>query len=145
MKKIAVILPSFDVGGTENMVANLAKYIDKDKFELLIISLSYPLNTHVQRIIEDSGVKISYAMKGNVRSWKVFYNVWKALYQFKPNLIHSNMYAFAFCVPYLLTHKIMLLHTIHNKPVNEFKNKYKRDKSKTDHYKMGYNTDHLFE
>ena len=64
MKKIAVILPSFDVGGTENMVANLAKYIDKDKFELLIISLSYPLNTHVQRIIEDSGVKISYAMKG---------------------------------------------------------------------------------
>ena len=63
MKKIAVILPSFDVGGTENMVANLAKYIDKDKFELLIISLSYPLNTHVQRIIEDSGVKISYAMK----------------------------------------------------------------------------------
>ena len=126
MKKIAVILPSFDVGGTENMVANLAKYIDKDKFELLIISLSYPLNTHVQRIIEDSGVKISYAMKGNVRSWKVFYNVWKALYQFKPNLIHSNMYAFAFCVPYLLTHKIMLLHTIHNKPVNEFKNKYKR-------------------
>lgn len=35
------------------------------------------------------------------------------------------MYAYAFCVPYVLTHRIMLLHTVHNKPVNEFKNKYK--------------------
>ena len=40
MKKIAVILPSFDVGGTENMVANLAKYIDKDKFEKKLYEIS---------------------------------------------------------------------------------------------------------
>lgn len=125
-KRIAVILPSFDIGGVENMVASLVMYIDKKKFEVLVISLSYPLNTHVQKIIETSGVGIAYGMKGNVSSGQVFFNVYKELTKFKPDLIHSNMYAFLFTVPYLLTHKIRLLHTIHNKPINEFKDKYKK-------------------
>lgn len=124
-KRIAVILPSFNVGGTENMVANLATNINKNEFDVLVISLSYPLNTHVQKIIETSGVQIAYGMKGKVNSYKVFANIYKELRDFDPNLIHSNMYAFLFTVPYLLTHKVKLLHTIHNKPVNEFKDKYK--------------------
>ena len=125
-KRIAIILPSFAIGGTENMVANLAMYIDKKKFEVLVISLSYPLNTHIQKIIETSGVGIAYGMKGKVSSRKVFASVYKELTKFKPDLIHSNMYAFLFTVPYLLTHKVKLLHTIHNKPTNEFKDKYKK-------------------
>lgn len=125
-KRVAVILPSFNIGGTENMVANLAKYINKEKFDVLVISLAYPLNTHVQEIIEESGVKISYAMKGKVGRVKVFSNVYSFLKDFKPDLIHSNMYAYAFCIPYLLVHKIKLLHTVHNKPINEFKYKYKK-------------------
>ena len=125
-KKIAVLLPSFSIGGTENMVAHLAKYIDKDKFDMLVVSLAAPMDTHVQSLLEDSGVQIAYAMKGKVKIWKVFFNVNSELQAFRPDLIHSNMYVFAFCVPYLLTHHIKLLHTIHNKPVNEFKDKYKK-------------------
>ena len=125
-KKIAVLLPSFSIGGTENMVAHLAKYIDKDKFDMLVVSLAAPMDTHVQSLLEDSGVQIAYALKGKVKIWKVFFNVNSELQAFRPDLIHSNMYVFAFCVPYLLTHHIKLLHTIHNKPVNEFKDKYKK-------------------
>lgn len=125
-EKIAVILPSFDIGGTENMVASLAKNINKNAFDMLIISLSYPLNTHIQKGIENTGVKITYGMKGKVSVAKVFVNVYKELQKFNPDLIHSNMYAFFFVIPYLITHKIKLLHTIHNKPQNEFKDKYKK-------------------
>ncbi len=71
-KKIAVLLPSFSIGGTENMVAHLAKYIDKDKFDMLVVSLAAPMDTHVQSLLEDSGVQIAYAMKGKVKIWKVF-------------------------------------------------------------------------
>lgn len=125
-KRIAVVLPSFDIGGTENMVSSLAMYIDKNKYEVLVISLFYPLNTHVQKSIESSGVEIAYGMKGKVPISKVFINIYKELVNFRPDLIHSNMYAFLFVTPYLLTHKVKLLHTVHNKPINEFKDKYKR-------------------
>lgn len=124
--KVAIILPSFDIGGTENMVANLVKYIDKNKFEILVISLFYPKGTYIQKNIEDTGVNIFYAMKGKIPIWRVFFKVYRVLCKFNPDLIHSNMYAFAFAVPYLFLHKIILLHTIHNKPKNEFKDKYKK-------------------
>ena len=56
--RVAVILPSFGIGGTENMVAALVKLIDKTKFQLLVISLACPQETHVQKEIESSGVEI---------------------------------------------------------------------------------------
>lgn len=124
--KVAVILPSFGVGGTENMVAALVNRIDKTKFNVMVICLACPQKTHVQQAMERSGVKIYYAMKGKISSWRIFFRVYRVLSQFRPHLIHSNMYAFAFAAPYVLTHRIRMLHTIHNKPVNEFKNKYKR-------------------
>lgn len=124
--RVAVILPSFGIGGTENMVAALVKLIDKTKFQLLVISLACPQETHVQKEIESSGVEIYYGMKGKLASWRLFFRVYRALSQFRPELIHSNMYAYAFAVPYVMTHRVRLLHTVHNKPVNEFKEKYKR-------------------
>ena len=124
--RVAIVLPSFDVGGTENMVANLVSYIDKTRFQILVISLASPRNTHIQKRIEETGTEIFYGGKGEFSSWKVFVSVYMALQKFRPDLIHSNMYAYAFCVPYLLTHRVLLLHTIHNKPANEFKKKYKR-------------------
>lgn len=124
--KIAIILPSFDIGGTENMVASLVECIDKKKFEILVISLFYPKNTYIQECIENTKVEVFYAMKGVLPSWRLFLNIYKKLKGFTPDLIHSNMYAYAFVVPYLLSHKVTLLHTVHNKPINEFKEKYKK-------------------
>lgn len=124
--KVAVILPSFGIGGTEHMVAALVRLIDKTKFHLLVICLGCPQETHVQKAIESSSVEIYYAMKGELSSWRLFFRVYRALSRFQPDLIHSNMYAYAFAVPYVMTHRIRLLHTVHNKPVNEFKEKYKR-------------------
>lgn len=126
MKRIAVILPSFAIGGTEHMVANLAKYINKQKYKLMVISLMNPTNTHIQKMIEESKVDILYAGKGSVPVWRVFTKIYSELVKFRPDLIHSNMYAFVYVVPYLLTHNVKLLHTIHNKPQNEFFDKYKK-------------------
>ncbi len=127
MIKVAIILPGFDVGGTENMVANLVQNINKNEFEVLVISLKPATNSHVQRLIENTGVKIAYADKKPGMSFSVWFKVYGILKRFKPDLIHSNMYPFVFTVPYLYHHpKVMLLHTIHNKPVNEFKDVYKK-------------------
>lgn len=123
-KKIAVILPSFSIGGAENMVAQLVKYINKEKFEICVISLYQPFDTHIQRIVESSNVKIVYCMKEKNTHVKVFLNVHKALVSFAPDLIHTHMYAYAFAVPYNFIHNTKIIHTVHNKPIKEFKSKY---------------------
>jgi glycosyltransferase involved in cell wall biosynthesis len=127
MIKVAIILPGFDVGGTENMVANLVQNINKNEFEVLVISLKPATNSHIQKLIEDTGVKIEYANKKPGMSFSAWFVVFGMLRRFRPDLIHSNMYPFVFTVPYLYHHpKVKLLHTIHNKPVNEFKDIYKK-------------------
>lgn len=124
MIKVAIILPGFDVGGTENMVANLVQNINKSEFDVMVISLKPANGSHVQKLIENSGVKISYADKKPGLSLSVWFRVYHILKKFRPDIIHSNMYPFAFTVPYLYMNDIMLLHTIHNKPINEYKKKY---------------------
>ena len=121
---MAIVLPSFDIGGTEHMVASLVGGIDYTRFEVLVISLAGPRNNHIQRMMEESGAELFYGGKGEISSWKIFYRIYHRLVSFQPDLIHSNMYAYAFVVPYLLTHRILLLHTVHNKPEREFKKKY---------------------
>lgn len=122
--KIAMILPSFDIGGTEHMAACLAQGLDKSRFELLVISLAGPRKNHVQERMEASGAALFYGGKGEGSAWKVFFKVYRCLADFRPDLIHSHMYAFAFAAPYVLTHPVRLLHTVHNKPSREFKRKY---------------------
>ncbi|MFL0194646.1 glycosyltransferase [Clostridium sp. WILCCON 0269] len=126
MIKVAVILPSFNIGGTENMVAQLATYVDKSKFRMHIISLNGYMDTSVQSMVEESGVDVTYCDRIQKNDIKVWIKVYRSLSKFKPDIIHSNMYPFLYTVPYLLTHKVKLLHTIHNKPVNEFKDVYKK-------------------
>ncbi len=124
MIKVAIILPGFDVGGTENMVANLVQNINKSEFDVMVISLKPASGSHVQKLIESSGVKIAYADKKPGFSISVWFRIYHILKEFEPDIIHSNMYPFVFTVPYLYLHDIKLLHTIHNKPINEFKKKY---------------------
>lgn len=126
MKKIAVVLPGFDVGGTENMVANLVCNLNRKKYEVMVISLKAPTNSYIQKRIEDSGIRVEYCNKKPGGDISVWFKMTKLLRQFKPDLIHSNMYPFLYTMPYLLTHRIHLVHTIHNKPVKEFKDKYKK-------------------
>ena len=48
MKKIAVIIPSFAVGGAEAMVVQLLGHIDPKRFEILVIVLYDRVPTHIQ-------------------------------------------------------------------------------------------------
>ena len=125
-KRIAIVLPSFDVGGTEKMVTDLVSNIDMSCFQLLVISLAGSRANHLEDIVKRSGAELYFAGKGEANIINVICNVNRELERFKPDLIHTNMYAFAFATPYAITHDLIMLHTIHNKPSKEFKLKYKK-------------------
>ena len=120
------MLPSFDVGGTENMVTDLVSNIDMSCFQLLIIALAGARVNHLEDAVKRSGAEVYFAGKGKASIISVIYNVDRQLKRFKPDLIHTNMYAFAFAVPYVITHDVIMLRTVHNNPSKQFKSKYKK-------------------
>lgn len=114
--KIAIMIPSFEVGGAENMVAQLATNINQEKFEVMVIVLSGRKNTPIQEIIDKSNLSIKYLNKGIGLDYKIMINIYKILNEFKPNIVHTHLYSFVYSLPWIITHNVKMIHTVHNMP-----------------------------
>lgn len=120
MKVIAMLIPDFSMGGAEKMVAQLSSKIDKTSFEVHIIVLRKKLNNSIEELIEDK-VHVHYLNKNYGFNFNTLISCYKLLKRIKPNLIHTHIQSFVYCVPYLLLHNIKMLHTVHNVPEKEAK------------------------
>lgn len=118
--KVAVMCSSFAVGGAENMVAQLLENIDTyDKTVFAVLS-NPKCDNHIQRIVEDSGIKCYYASpvsdKNFMQRIMTFFRINRILKNEKPDVIHTNLSIVIYAVPYIIAHKTKLIHTVHNLP-----------------------------
>ncbi|MGG0413135.1 glycosyltransferase family 4 protein [Peribacillus simplex] len=116
---IAMIIPSLETGGAESMAYQLAKKLDKNKFNLHFICLSSRKETFFEKELYKSGVNITYMDKGLGVDIKVFFQIWKILNQKKIGLVHTHLGACLYVFPWIFSHKIKLIHTIHSTPLKE--------------------------
>lgn len=122
MKKIAVIIPSFAVGGAEAMVVQLLGHIDPKRFEILVIVLYDRVPTHIQDAADKIQWEVVYLKKGKKQKLTGFYRMYKCLSRFRPDIIHTHL-SFIYTVPWVMSHKVILIHTVHCSP---FEDQYKK-------------------
>lgn len=120
MKKVVLTIPDFCTGGAEKMVAELAAGIDKNKFEVTVIVIRKPLNNAIEDSIGDN-VNIVYLNKEMGFDIKTLFECNKVLSKIKPDIIHTHIQSFMYCLLYIMFHKVKMLHTIHNIPEEESK------------------------
>ena len=77
-KRIAIVLPSFDVGGTEKMVTDLVSNIDMSCFQLLVISLAGSRANHLEDIVKRSGAELYFAGKTILRPGLLYFRIGEA-------------------------------------------------------------------
>ncbi len=91
MKPIKVIelITSLDVGGAEKVVLDLSKYINSDKFEIIIVSMIK--NNEAITTYGNTENKIYYLNFNNnpFRSLYIFYKLLKSI---KPDIIHAHLF-----------------------------------------------------
>lgn len=118
--KVAIIVPVFVTGGAENMAAQLAVHLDKSQVDVEVISM-YPRQGHVyEKKVEDAGIPIHYMDKRGHASLGAMVRLWKCLSKMKPDVVHTHIYAGFYTIPWIMTHRAVQLHTIHNHPETEF-------------------------
>lgn len=122
MKKIAVIIPSFAVGGAEAMVVQLLGHIDPKRFEILVIVLYDRVSTHIQDAADKIQWEVVYLKKGKEQKLTGFYRMYRCLSRFHPDIIHTHL-SFIYTVPWVMSHKVILIHTVHCSP---FEDRYKK-------------------
>jgi len=117
--KIAILVPSLGVGGAENMVAQLAAQIDKSQFDVKLLVLSSKKDTHITSYVNKHDVDVVYFDKSLGVNYRILLRVYKYLNVYKPDVIHTHLHAFAYVFPWVILHRIKMLHTVHNRPIFE--------------------------
>jgi len=126
MIKLAMIVPSLSVGGAENMAAQLAAQIDKRQFDVKLLVLSSKQETHITRFPDEHNIDIVYFDKSLGVNYTLILKMYKYLSTYKPDVIHTHMHAFAYVFPWVLLHRIKMLHTVHSRPIFELSHKSKK-------------------
>ena len=102
------------------MAAQLAVNLDRSQVEVEVISM-YPRQGHIyEKKVEDAGIPVHYLDKQGHASLGAMVRLWRLLSELKPDVVHTHIYAGFYTIPWVLTHRAVQLHTVHNHPQTEF-------------------------
>ncbi len=113
MIKVMMIVPAIGTGGGEKVAITIAKYIDRKRFELLMVSLYPQQKTIYEQDIIEGNINLKYLNKHSGVDFRIIKELREAIKEFQPDIIHTHLYV----VPYVLLaapRKIIKYHTVHN-------------------------------
>jgi glycosyltransferase involved in cell wall biosynthesis len=99
---------------------DLAEYLDPDRFDVEMVSLSPYSGEIFEDYLRDAGVNVHYLSKKLGFDPHIFFEVHRVICGFKPQVVHNHLHALYTLLPSSLVNKIPVrIHTIHNLAVNE--------------------------
>lgn len=115
-KKIVCVVPSLARGGAEKMALDLVTYLDKNSFDVILISLYSDKGEFFNKLASDRGVDVYYLDKKPGFDFKAAYKLSKLLTSIKPDVIHTHLYSSIYCIPWISFYakEILWIHTVHN-------------------------------
>lgn len=119
--KVAIVHYMFSCGGAEHMVALLASALDKSTFDVRVFCIyGEAQGSEMESSVLASGGSIEYLGKDKVGvSISSLKRVWDALERYNPDVIHTHLSAYLYCIPWAVAHRVTIIHTIHNLPEME--------------------------
>lgn len=119
-KRIAFVVLSLGVGGAENMVAQLATNIDKNHFDVYVISMHSPQGTIIEKKFAENSINVWFLNHDTAPNLSALFKIYKQLNKIKPDIVHTHLSAFIYTLPWIFLNRKKILHTIHNRPIYEF-------------------------
>ena len=120
-KKVLIILPSFAMGGAENMVYELSNHINPRNFDVSVLCYCGKQNTSLEKKAEDR-IDVHYAdCAGTVTPQKI-HTVFREINKIRPDVVHAHMGGVLYAALWTLKNRKPLVVTIHTTPQKAFSN-----------------------
>lgn len=128
MKKVFYLIPTMNVGGAETMVKDYTLLMDKEQFEVKIISLDRSFHSANDYFLEEAGIPVVYLSELRYpgdKKLNFVQKVFRAIARYvdlrriikeeKPDILHAHLYIGSYLkwIP-LRKWGIRLFYTVHN-------------------------------
>jgi glycosyltransferase involved in cell wall biosynthesis len=113
MKKVLIVTPSLIQGGGQKFVVDLAKTLDKSKYQVKLLVYYKESNSVFDQAVIDNNIDALYLDKKVGLDFSFFAKVRKVLKEYKPDVIHSNLDTMLYLLPFYKRGQIKI-HTVHN-------------------------------
>lgn len=148
MKKVIHMIPTLNMGGAETMVKDYALLLDKEQFEVIIVSLDKRYHSVNEEILEQAGIRVVYLSEmrySGDKKLNVFQKIIRKIARYidlrnlikteKPDVLHMHLDIgnYIKIIP-AKAWGIKLLYTVHNVP-ERFFDPSGEDKKKYSAYK----------
>ncbi|EOU2000539.1 glycosyltransferase [Clostridium perfringens] len=125
--KVFHIIPDLGVGGAEKLVLDLCRNIDKNKFDVKVISLFARTNSIYDEQAEKDGIDIIYLDKKKGLDLSILYKLISLFKKYKPDIINTHLYVMSYVLPAaIFTRRKNIVHTVHNIAEKELRDSVKK-------------------
>lgn len=114
-KKLLIVVPGLGTGGGEKLALDLASNIDKNKFDVSMMSLLPRRGMLFEKVAEENKINVIYLNKKLGIDIFVILQVFKTIKQFKPDIINTHLQVVPYILPSVIFFRIKKkFHTVHS-------------------------------
>ena len=115
MTRILHVVPDLIPYGLEKVVASLAKWRDRSRFQVDIVSLYGEAEGSLGQALERTGARVFYLDKRKGLDTRMFKRFGQVLRETAPDVVHTHNYVLRYTLPPSLMQRVPVqVHTIHN-------------------------------
>lgn len=127
MIKVIHIIPNLGTGGAEKLVTDICLNLNKDKFQVTIVSLYKNNDSIFIKNLENKNIEIVELDKKIGFDLSIIYKLYKVLKKYKPDVINTHLYVVPYLIIPALLKKIKVkVHTVHSIASKELSSKFKK-------------------
>jgi glycosyltransferase involved in cell wall biosynthesis len=113
--RVLQILPQLVTGGGQRIAMDLAEYLDRQRFDVEVVSLSPYSGKIFEIYMNDLGSNVHYLSKRLGFDPHIFIEVQQLFTEFKPQVVHNHLHTLYAILPSSLLNRIPVrIHTIHS-------------------------------
>lgn len=113
---VLIVAANLKIAGAQKMIEQLVLNLDRNEFRIRLLVLSAPMNTAIERRLEDARVDVKYLYKEKGFHPTFFRKVRKEVVLFCPDIIHTHVNSWLYVIPSVILDRKRMIHTIHSSP-----------------------------
>ncbi len=117
--RLLEVIPTLKRAGAENMVASLARLLDKGRFEILVASLYDAFPNGLEPLFDQYGIPVRHLGKRPGFDPRMYPRLSALGREFSPRIVHTHSYVLRYVLPVFARRGTTIVHTVHNVALKE--------------------------